>query len=191
MIASLTGTVLSKSSNSLIIDVSGVGYLVWVPTQLVATISEKQSITVHTTLIVREDAFTLYGFSDREQLSLFDLLRSVSGVGPKTALAILSTISPADIANAVSHEDSKAFERVSGVGLKTAKLILVTLAGKLKAFASESKGTSNQSLLEALQGLGWPERVAEPVVREVMRKGAEKPLADLIRESLTILGSSK
>lgn len=191
MIASLTGTVQSKSANSLIVEVSGVGYLVWVPSQLVATVTEKQAIHVHTALIVREDAFVLFGFSDREQLSLFELLRSVSGVGPKIALAILSTLSPADIANAVACEDSKAFERVSGVGLKTAKLISVTLAGKLKVFANDSNGSSNQSLLQALQGLGWPERVAEPVVREVMRTSSEKPLADLIRESLVILGSSK
>ena len=191
MIASLTGIVQSKSSNSLIIDVSGVGYLVWVPSQLVAIATENEAIQVHTALIVREDAFVLFGFSDREQLSLFELLRSVSGVGPKIALAILSTLSPADIANAVTTEDSKAFERVSGVGLKTAKLISVTLAGKLKAFATDAKGGSNQSLLEALQGLGWPERVAEPVVSEVMRTGSEKPLAQLIRESLSILGKSK
>ncbi|MBP6186241.1 MAG: Holliday junction branch migration protein RuvA [Rhodoluna sp.] len=189
MIASLTGSVQAKSSNSLVLDVSGVGYLVWVPTQLLSEVSEGSQLTMHTALIVREDAFVLFGFSDREQLALFDLLRSVSGVGPKIALAILSTLTPADIANAVASEDSKAFERVSGVGLKTAKLISVTLAGKLKTFASDTNGSSNQLLLEALQGLGWPERVAEPVVREVMRTGSNRPLAELIRESLKILGS--
>lgn len=189
MIASLTGTVQAKSSHSLVLDVSGVGYLVWVPTQLLSEVSEGSNLALHTALIVREDAFVLFGFSDREQLALFDLLRSVSGVGPKIALSILSTLTPADIANAVASEDSKAFESVSGVGLKTAKLISVTLAGKLKAYASDAKGNSNQSLLEALQGLGWPERVAEPVVREVMRTGAGKSLGELIRESLGILGS--
>ncbi|MFM1795583.1 MAG: Holliday junction branch migration protein RuvA, partial [Actinomycetota bacterium] len=115
MIASLTGTVQTKSSNSLVVDVAGVGYLVWAPTQLTSSVSQGDIITLHTALIVREDAFVLFGFSDREQLSLFDLLRSVSGVGPKIALAILSTLTSSDIANAVANEDSKAFEKVSGV----------------------------------------------------------------------------
>lgn len=189
MIASLTGTVQTKSSNSLVVDVAGVGYLVWAPTQLTSSVSQGDIITLHTALIVREDAFVLFGFSDREQLSLFDLLRSVSGVGPKIALAILSTLTSSDIANAVANEDSKAFEKVSGVGLKTAKLISVTLAGKLKTFASQTDSDSNSSLLEALQGLGWPERVAEPVVREVMRNASGKSLAELIRESLGMLGN--
>ncbi len=189
MIASLNGTVQTKSSNSLVVDVAGVGYLVWAPTQLTASVSQGDLITLHTALIVREDAFVLFGFSDREQLSLFDLLRSVSGVGPKIALAILSTLTSSDIANAVANEDSKAFEKVSGVGLKTAKLISVTLAGKLNAFASQTDSDSNRALLEALQGLGWPERVAEPVVREVMRNASGKSLAELIRESLGKLGN--
>jgi Holliday junction DNA helicase RuvA len=140
---------------------------------------------LHTALIVREDAFSLFGFADVEQLALFDLLRSVSGVGPKTALAAIGSLSGADIANAVANDDAKVFEQVSGIGTKTAKLIVVTLAGKLKSVGG---GEINQDLLASLQGLGWPERVAEPVVKEVLKSAGNKTLSDLIRESLSILG---
>lgn len=188
MIATLTGSVQAKSGSSLVLDVSGVGYQVHVPIQLLraATLGDRKLL--HTELVVREDAFVLFGFDDVEQLSLFQLLKSVTGVGPKTALATISTLSPNDISNAVATDDSKVFERVPGVGAKTAKLIVVTLAGKLNAVSS---GSASSDLLEALQGLGWPERVAQPVVSEITKTAGNKDLAALIKEALAVLGAKK
>lgn len=188
MIASLQGTVQAKGQGSIVLAVGGVGYSVSVPKPLLDSVRVSDELMLHTAFIVREDAFSLFGFSEVEQLSLFDLLRSVSGVGPKTALAAISALSGADISNAVANDDSKVFEQVSGIGAKTAKLIVVTLAGKLQSVGG---GPVNQDLVVALQGLGWPERVAEPVVKEVLKTAANKSLAELIRESLAILGGKK
>ena len=189
MIASLNGTVLVKGLNSLVLDVAGVGYSVMVPNSLASRLSVGQTAMVFTSLIVREDAFVLFGFEDAEQIALFDHLRSVTGVGPKTALAAISTLSPAEIANAVANDDASAFQRVTGIGAKTAKLIVVSLAGKLSAMETNSVEASD--LLAAMQSLGWPERTAEPAVRQVLKSRAEKPFGDLIRECLAILGSKQ
>ena len=170
------------------LDVGGVGFQVLVPSSILARTSIGDNLFLNTVLIVREDGFTLFGFSDIEQLELFDHLRSVSGVGPKTALGVLSNLSSGEIANAVADEDSVAFQRVPGVGAKTAKLIVVTLGGKLKALESDRSADSND-LLVAMQSLGWPERVAEPAVRKVLKNRADKSLSDLVRETLRILGT--
>lgn len=189
MIASLNGTVLVKGLNFLVLDVAGVGYSVLVPNALASRVSVGQKAMIFTSLIVREDAFVLFGFEDAEQIALFDHLRSVSGVGPKTALAAISTLSPAEIANAVANDDASAFQRVVGIGAKTAKLIVVNLAGKLSAM--ESNSVEAADLLAAMQSLGWPERVAEPAVRQVLKTRANKPFGDLIRECLAILGAKQ
>ena len=139
------------------LDVGGVGFQVLVPSSVLSRASIGDNLFLNTVLIVREDGFTLFGFSDIEQLELFDHLRSVSGVGPKTALGVLSNLSSGEIANAVADEDSVAFQRVPGVGAKTAKLIVVTLGGKLKALESDRSADSNDLLL-AMQSLGWAPR---------------------------------
>jgi Holliday junction DNA helicase RuvA len=149
-----------------------------------ATVDEDFSLW--TTLIVREDSFQLFGFESIEQRGLFDLLRSVSGVGPKTALNILSSLSSAEISLAVANDDSKPFESVSGVGVKTAKLINVTLAGKLKS-TSSSGSNLEVDLLSALQSLGWNEKTALPVVQSVSKQAASKDLPTLLRECLALL----
>lgn len=187
MIASLRGKVQSRTAGSVILDVQGVGYQVNVPTLISNSVEVGQDLFLLTTLIVREDSSQLFGFDSTEQQGLFDLLRSVSGVGPKTALNVLATLSPAEISMAVTSEDSKPFESVSGVGVKTAKLINVTLAGKLQSHA-KSVNSQDTDLLSALQSLGWKERVALPIVEKVTKTAGEKDLATLIRECLALLG---
>jgi len=186
VIASLRGKVLTVNGSTVVLDVSGVGYLVSVPSTLARLATVGEDFSLWTALIVREDSFQLFGFESIEQQGLFDLLRSVSGVGPKTALNIISTLSSAEISFAVANDDSKPFESVSGVGVKTAKLINVTLAGKLK---STSSGGSNleSDLLSALQSLGWNEKTALPVVQSVSKAGHSKDLSTLIRECLALL----
>ena len=188
MIASLTGKVQAKGQQALVLDVGGVGYLVSVPLSLFAAAEVGQSLTLHTAMIVREDAFSLYGFDSAEQLSLFDLLRSVTGVGPKLALAILSALRPEQIAAAVANEDANAFQSVSGVGAKTAKLIAVTLAGKLKI--SVASDSAEQSILESLKALGWNEKSAAAAVRIAMQQNPGAEVAVLVRAALIELGKS-
>ncbi|MFM6963191.1 MAG: Holliday junction branch migration protein RuvA [Micrococcales bacterium] len=189
VIASLSGQVLAKTNGTLVIDVSGVGYSVATTRQVLATCEVGTQLTVHTALIVREDAFLLFGFESAEQLALFDLLRSVTGVGPKLALAILSALSNEQIANAVVTENSDAFQSVSGVGAKTAKLISVTLAGKLKPMAT-STNSDEATILETLKGLGWSEKQAAAAVREALAANPGAELSVIIRAALQTLGRS-
>jgi Holliday junction DNA helicase RuvA len=201
VIASLNGTVFSLTQQQLVMDVSGVGYQVFITPQTSATLRVGEVARLHTALIVREDSFTLFGFSNQEELEMFDLLRSVTGVGPKSALGILAALSADQIRAAVQSEDDAAFRSVSGIGPKTAKLITVTLAGKLSGIAAVgvSKGVNSQtfkvdlaSVSLALQGLGWPERSATQAVRDAAGSLGSAASADgLLRAALAALGSGK
>lgn len=156
MIASLTGTVVQTAPNSIVIDVGGVGFLVNVTPQLSASANRGSSISLQTRFIVREDSMSLFGFELAEEAQTFDLLTSVSGVGPKLGLAIIASLNLETIANAVANEADHVFRSVPGVGLKTAKLLAVTLAGKLTAVAS----TNHSDLVDALMGLGYQQKAA-------------------------------
>lgn len=187
MIATLRGQILELGPTSCVLEVAGVGYLVQTTKQMLANFEIGSAAFVHTSQIFREDSVQLFGFESREQLALFELLRSVSGVGPKTALAILSTLNPSEISRAVTDEDAQPFESVSGIGGKTAKLITITLAGKLKTVVS-AKQPIELNILTALQGLGWSAKVAEPVVSKVLAENTDAEISTLIRKCLILLG---
>lgn len=198
MIASLRGTVSAKSSGQLVVDVNGVGYLVHVTSTTAAKQDVGTAASLHTTLVVREDAMTIFGFSSPLEQELFDLLRSVTGVGPKSALAILGSLTPAEIAAAVALDNDSAFKAVSGIGPKTAKLITVTLAGKLsplvltQAETQVSSETDYASVVDALVSLGWADRSAQDAVREVasqVKRGEGRDV--VLRLALSKLGSTK
>jgi Holliday junction DNA helicase RuvA len=190
VIASLTGLVLSSSNGQIVIDVKGVGYLVHSRAQTVASISQGDSVSFHTSLVVREDAWTLFGFENRQELEVFELLRSVNGVGPKSALSILNQMSVEQIAQAVSDESDESFKAVSGIGSKTAKLITLTLAGKLMGSGSKSAAfTISESAVSALVGLGWSERQS----RDALQQVASKDFSDkqLLKAALQVLSKAR
>ena len=190
MIASLTGLVLSSSNGQIVIDVKGVGYLVHSRAQTVASISQGDSVSFHTSLVVREDAWTLFGFENRQELEVFELLRSVNGVGPKSALSILNQMSVEQITQAVSDESDESFKAVSGIGSKTAKLITLTLAGKLMGSGSKSAAlTISESAVSALVGLGWSERQS----RDALQQVASKDFSDkqLLKAALQVLSKAR
>ena len=190
MIASLTGLVLSSSNGQIVIDVQGVGYLVYVTAQTVGSISEGESVSFHTSLVVREDAWNLFGFRDKQELDVFELLRSVNGVGPKSALSILNQLSVEQIAQAVSEESDESFKAVSGIGSKTAKLITLTLAGKLVAKGPKSASSStNESAVSALVGLGWSERQSRDVLQQVGSK--DMSAKQLLKAALLVLSKAR
>ena len=173
MISTVRGTVLQATGSAVVIELGGVGLLVNVTSaQALASRIGAESF-LHTALIVREDELSLFGFATRDELELFDLLRGVSGVGPKSALGVLATLTPDDIARAIAAEDDAPFRKVSGIGPKTAKLITISLAGKVAApgparpSSSRPAGT-DASVVAALVGLGWPEKVAGQAVAEVL-----------------------
>jgi Holliday junction DNA helicase RuvA len=163
-----------------VIEVGGVGLAVHVTPQLALSVRVGSEATVHTALIVREDDLSLFGFGDPDELAVFDLLRGVTGVGPKSAIGVLAVMTPSDIALAVASEDDSAFRKVSGIGPKTAKLIVVSLAGKLIApvlSTTVSNGARANSTAEsvtlALAGLGWAERVAIVAVDDALAHASE------------------
>ena len=197
MISSLRGRVASASGSTLVVDVSGVGYLVNATPGFVLSSREGQEVFVHTSLIVREDAMTLFGFATRDELDVFELLIGVTGVGPKSALGVLSAMSPDDVARAVDADDDAAFRRVSGIGPKTAKLITVSLAGKLVAPAITSPGApvraggAADDVLAALTGLGWSEKLAGEAIAETLESAdpvAAASVPALLRLTLARLG---
>lgn len=166
MISSLRGRAQYVGTDSLVVEVGGVGLSVAVAPHRASSIRLGDDVFLHTALIVREDALSLFGFDSRAELDVFTVLLGVSGVGPKSALGVLSHLSVDQIAAAVADDDDAPFRRVSGIGPKTAKLIVVQLAGKLAppSAAPSSSAPAPSSVIaqvsEALVGLGWPERVA-------------------------------
>lgn len=198
MIASIRGILGAKTAGQLVVDVNGVGYLVHVTPKTAAKFSIGDETALFTAMIVREDAMTLFGFVTALEQELFDLLRSVTGVGPKSALAILGSLSTAEIASAVALDNDAAFKAVSGIGPKTAKLITVTLAGKLSHLVLVDQGTKPvaetdyASVVEALVSLGWAERAAQDAVKTAASKAKLGDGRDVVlRLALSLLGGSK
>ena len=191
MIAQLTGKIAFLDLSSAIVDVSGVGYSLQITATTSKSLSIGQQITLATALIVREDDMSLYGFISQDEKRVFDLLRSVTGVGPKSALAVLGSLGLEEIAAAVMNDDDVAFKKVSGIGPKTAKLITVTLAGKLTSTqkpAQRGEMPSRNSVVLALVGLGWSEKSATEAVEESLQSiGADAANDLLLRTSLARL----
>ncbi|MET0887871.1 MAG: Holliday junction branch migration protein RuvA [Mycetocola sp.] len=198
MISSVRGTVLSAVGGNVIIEVGGIGYAVQVTPEHALALRVGDQAFVHTSFIVREDSMSLFGFETREQLAVFDLLTGVTGVGPKSALGVLSVLGPGQIATAVAAEDDAAFRKVSGIGPKTAKLIVVSLAGKLIATAEPTARTavtpSGDQVVVALVGLGWSEKVAADAVDTVLSSNPDAaafPVQTLLRLALAQLGPAQ
>ncbi len=159
MIASLSGRVIDISLDSIVLQVGGVGLQVYVPIQLREDLRIGENLQLFTYLAVREDSLTLYGFSTLEEREFFSLLIGVSGIGPKLALAGISTLNPDTIRRAVLHEQSEVFTRIPGVGKKTAQRILIHLQDKVTALEGlelvADMDDADTQVLEALVSLGY------------------------------------
>ena len=196
MIASLTGMVQALRAGYLVLDVNGVGYAVAVTANTSLQLKLGATVFLHTSFIVREDSMSLFGFLTESELSMFEALRSVTGVGPKSALATLNELSVQEIATAVSLDSDDVFRKVSGIGPKTAKLICVTLAGKLHDIAIVAQeptvpSVNKQLLVDALTGLGWGERVASEAVDAVTKQSSDTDRNALLKSALAHLSGSK
>ena len=204
MISSVRGPVLSALGSTVVIEVGGVGLALQVTPSTALTARIGAETRLSTTLIVREDSLTLYGFPSAEELAVFELLVGVTGVGPKSALGVLAVLSPNQIAQAVNTEDDAVFRKVSGIGPKTAKLIVLSLVGKLAVTAAPAgpgrtavaAATVGASVQAALIGLGWSERVAAQAVDEILAGSAdfdveEAGVAAVLRLALARLGPAQ
>ncbi|MGD8194769.1 Holliday junction branch migration protein RuvA [Herbiconiux sp. P18] len=202
MISALRGTVLSLSGGTVVVDVNGVGFSVSVTPRHALSLRTGSEVTLLTTLIVREDSLSLFGFPDQDSLEIFSALVGVTGVGPKSALGVLAELTPSDVAGAVAREDDAVFRKVSGIGPKTAKLIVVSLAGKLALRladvpvedAAAASPVIRGNVERALVGLGYPERSAAAALDEVLEQATaadDGNVQTLLRLALAVLGPAK
>lgn len=200
MISSLRGRAAHVDSDALVVEVGGVGLTVAVTPHVAAATNVGDEVHLHTSLIVREDALSLFGFESRDELIVFTQLLGVTGVGPKSALGVLAALSVAQIAEAVTTDDDAPFRRVSGIGPKTAKLIVVQLAGKVVAPQTGSRTRSDAApgvaaqVTQALIGLGWSERAASEAVASAVEEASPSERAAvpaLLRLTLATLGPAR
>ncbi len=173
MIGRLQGKLIEKAPPQILIDVNGVGYEVDVPMSTFCNLpTEGQPLTLLTHMVVREDAQLLYGFATASERQAFRALIRISGVGPRIALAVLSGMSPNDLADAVEQNNIGLLTRVPGIGKKTAERLVLELKGKLNgsAFASTLGATASDvhnDIVSALLALGYSEREAQSAVRQL------------------------
>lgn len=166
MIGSLRGTVIDRGVQHLLLEIQGVGYRVLMSPGLLATIKEKESLFLYIHEVIREDAHDLYGFLKRSEMDLFLQLLSVSGVGPKVAMTILSVGTTEMIQKAITGGDVDTLTSVPGVGKKTAQKIVLELRGKLVDDVLDLTGTDGE-VISALQSLGYSVQDARAALKDV------------------------
>lgn len=189
MIASIRGAVSVVGPSSIVVDVGGVGVLVACTPQSAADARPGQSVEMHTSLIVREDSLTLYGFTEPEQRDVFDLVQTVSGIGPRTALAVIATLPPQQLRRAIADDDVASLTRVPGIGTKGAQRMIIELKDRLRApdgSAAASADDGPATVREALVSLGWSGKDAERAVAAVAGEGVGDTSV-LLREALRFL----
>lgn len=196
MIASLTGQMRSRDNEGIVLDVAGVGYRVAMPARSLDRLDPSREVFVFTYLHVREDVMCLYGFMDTEERDFFELLKGVSGVGPKVAIGILSAYGPADLRRAVLNRDIAVFQSISGIGKKTAERLVLELKDKVGEFsdvaaAGESAAAGNgsyQLAREALVSLGYNFAEAEAALAGA---DPDTDVEELVRGALKKIGDHK
>jgi holliday junction DNA helicase RuvA len=193
MIGRLTGRLAEKNPDRVILDASGVGYLVHIPLSTFYELPETESpvsLWIHTH--VREDTLALYGFLTEREQALFLLLLGVAGIGPRVALTVLSGMPPAELVEALRKQDVRRLMSVPGVGKKTAERMALELAEKVQKFAQERTphapaAVAAEDVISALVNLGYRRGEAERAVEAAARGGAQTGFADYLKASLKAL----
>jgi len=191
MFAHLNGKLIEKNPTNIVVECNGVGYFVLISLNTFTAIGSGESIKIFTKLIVREDAQILYGFATVEERSMFEHLISVSGIGPNTAMIMLSSLAPEEIAHAIQVEDVRTIQGIKGIGAKTAQRVIIDLKDKMLklSFSSENIFTQNNTnrfdALTALVSLGFDKKSAEKAIEKV--SSGEESVEKLIKDSLKIL----
>ncbi len=187
MISQLNGTIVYKTDKFLIIDVSGVGYKVYGTTELISKTKENEKARVWTYLAVRENALDLYGFANKEELDFFELLNTISGIGPKTALGILNVANVPALRKAVSSGETAHLTKVSGLGKKMADKIVLELKGKLGSYEEIALDLKEEiDALEALKSLGYSHRESREALQEIDK--TISTTSDRVKAALKHLG---
>lgn len=191
MIGHLNGKLVEKNPTDLVIECGGVGYEVKISLHTFSAISSDESIKLFTKLIVREDAHILYGFSSKEEREMFNHLISVSGIGPNTAMIMLSSMVPDEIAHAIQSEDVKTIQSIKGIGVKTAQRVIIDLKDKMLKIVFSTENSFNQSntnrfdALTALVSLGFDKKSAEKAINKIST--GDESVEEIIKGALKIL----
>ncbi|MFN8098452.1 MAG: Holliday junction branch migration protein RuvA [Dermatophilaceae bacterium] len=195
MIASVRGPVVHVGLDRAVVEVGGVGLLVHMTPATAASLGGGADAVLATSLVVREDSLTLYGFAGAAERDMFETVQTVSGIGPRLALAMLSVLPPADLRRAVAGNDLATLTKVPGVGRKGAERIVLELRDKLGTVDEPPTGPAaassagQEQVVEALVGLGWSVKASSDAV-DAVRASAAAPaaVADLLRAALRELG---
>lgn len=191
MITHLNGKLVEKNPTNLIIECGGIGYEVKISLNTFSAIKSEEAIKIFTQFVVREDAQILYGFATADEREMFNHLVSVSGIGPNTAMIMLSSLLPSDIAQAIVSEDVNTIKSVKGIGAKTAQRVIVDLKDKMAKFEFSSdnifveNNTKRFEALTALVSLGFDKKAAEKALDKIST--GEESVEELIKLSLRIL----
>ena len=195
MITHLSGTIEEVRLDKATIDVSGVGYSFFATPGTLSTLTAGQETKILTHLVVREDAWLLFGFAGSDERDVFSTLITVSGIGPKLALAALAVFSPDELRAAVSSGDLAALTQIPGVGKKSAQRILVEIGDKLGEPAAGETGSTGgigsaarEEVCHALEQLGWRTPLAQKAVKEAAEANPQAPVPELLRAALQLLG---
>ena len=196
MISLVNGVVRSIGSEKVVVEVGGVGLAVSVTSQTGSQLNVGVPVQLFTTLIVREDALTLFGFLDEESRTTFELVQTVTGIGPKVALAIMGSHSPQTLAAAIAQEDIASIEKVPGIGRKGAQRLILELKGKITDFGTTPRSSHHQpvwreQLTSALVSLGFSAKDSDAAINSVVAEYAENgveptelELSELLKQAL-------
>jgi len=201
VIASVSGIVLQGQGDTVVIEVGGIGLLIQCPASTAATVRVGETMSLATVLVVREDALTLYGFADAQQREVFQLVQSVTGIGPRTALAVVSTMTVDQLRQAIAAEDLASITRIPGIGRKGAQRMVLELKDSLGVAASTDAATPataepwRTDVQAGLESLGWNPRQASWAVAEIaddpgLAPGEEADIAALLKAALQRLNRS-
>jgi holliday junction DNA helicase RuvA len=191
MISMLNGRMVEKNPTELVIDCGGVGYEVKISLNTFSQLGSEESVRIFTQFIVREDAQLLYGFATKEEREMFNHLISVSGIGPNTAMIMLSSLTPHEVAQAIQTEDVRTIQSIKGIGAKTAQRVIIDLKGKVLKFSAESENVSTTNntnrfdALTALASLGFDKKAAEKVLDKI--DNGQLTVEQLIKDALKLL----
>ena len=189
MITFLKGKLIEKNPTDIVLDVNGVGYRVNISLNTFSEIDDNENCFIYTYFHVKEDAQILYGFSNKEERSVFKLLISVSGIGPNTAQVIMSSMSPENLQRAVMNNDIESIKSVKGIGLKSAQRLVLDLKDKISKISlqdssSRINNTIKDEALSALKMLGFARKNIETVIDKILLDSEDITVEDLIKQVL-------
>ena len=202
MIASVNGRVAAVSPDGAVVEVGGVGLSVQCTPGTIARLQVGESARLSTSLIVREDSLTLYGFADDDERSLFELLQTANGVGPKLAQTILGVYPPREVRRAIATSDLTALVKVPGIGRKGAEKIVIELRDRIGSITGSDAGSElagvtaiapwKDQVLHALAGLGFTGKEAAEAIEEVAAGSSDNPeVAVILRRAIQLLGRAR